>query len=78
MYICRAGLLPNRVTVEVGEDTAANFTVGGTVRSRRLQAVEDPQVVIDVLEAGLLTWANEWAANVIPGDKVSIDASSTA
>lgn len=63
--------------MEVGEDAAANSTVGGTVRSRRLQAVEDPQVVIDVLEAGLLAWANDWAANVLPGDKVSVDASNT-
>lgn len=39
--------------------------------------VEDPSVVIDVLEAGLLAWAIDWAAIALPGDKVTIDEAST-
>lgn len=54
-----------RVTVEVsGNSTAA-------------AVVEDPPVVLDLLDAALLAWANDWAANVIPGDKVTIDVEGT-
>lgn len=38
---------------------------------------EDPQVVLDLLEAGLLAFAADWAANVLPGNKVTIDTSNT-
>lgn len=55
-----------RVTVEVrSNDTAADAVV------------EDPQVVIGLLEDGLLAWADGWAANVLPGDKVTIDEANT-
>jgi len=39
--------------------------------------VEDPAVVVDVLEAGLLAWADDWAARVLPGDKITIDEAAT-
>lgn len=38
---------------------------------------EDPAAVVDVLEASLLAWANDWAATVLPGDKVTTDEAST-
>lgn len=38
---------------------------------------EDPAVVVDVLEASLLAWANDWAATLLPGEKVTTDEAST-
>lgn len=63
--------------VQVSEDPGTIFTAGGAVRSPRLQSVEDPQVVINVLEASLLAWANSWATNVVNGQKVIIDPSNS-
>lgn len=63
--------------MEVSEDTPTNLAAGEPVRSRRLQSIEDPQVVINVLEASLLAWVNSWATNVINGEKVIIDTSNT-
>ena len=39
--------------------------------------VEDSAAVVDVLEAGLLAWANDWAATVLPTEKVTIDEAAT-
>ena len=52
------------VTVEVGSNSTA-------------AAVEDPQVVLGLLEEGLVAWADDWAATVLPGDKVTIDTEGT-
>ena len=40
-------------------------------------APEDAQVALDLLEAGLVAWADEWAATVLPGDKVTNDPAGT-
>ena len=38
---------------------------------------EDPAAVVDVLETSLLAWANDWAATVLPTEKVTIDEAAT-
>ena len=38
---------------------------------------EDPAAVVDALETSLLAWANDWAATVLTGDKVTADEAST-
>ena len=55
-----------RFTVEV----RGNGTVAGPV-------VEDSPTVLEVLEAGLLAWANDWVATVLPGDRVTLDTAGT-
>lgn len=40
-------------------------------------AVDDPLVVVDALEAGLIAWADDWAAAILPGDRVTIDEAAT-
>lgn len=39
--------------------------------------VEDPLVVVGLLEVGLIAWANDWAATVLTGDNVTIDEAGT-
>lgn len=66
--------------MEVGEAAVTNTTLvdGATMRSRRIQAVgEDPQVVVDLLEAGLLFWADFWAETVLPWNITTVDLTNT-
>ena len=71
-FRCQSGHISYWVSLRA----AGSITVE-VVNNSIAAAVEDPQVVLDLLEADLLVWANDWAATVLPGDNVTIDTTGT-
>ncbi|CAN0167973.1 unnamed protein product [Ectocarpus fasciculatus] len=55
--------------------SAVDMVIAGTTAASSV--VVDAEVVVGVLEAGLLAWANDWAANVLPWEKVTVDTAGT-